>query len=80
MWGAAIASILINLATRIFTWFLSSGMASFEVIYGSLGAGFALVTWVYVCAFLILVGAHISAAVAQVKRINNKDQHHQQVD
>jgi membrane protein len=75
LWGAAIASILINLATRIFTWFLGSGVAAFEVIYGSLGAGFALVTWVYVCAVIVLVGAHISAAIAQVTRINNSDHH-----
>jgi len=43
------------------------------VIYGSLGAGFALVTWVYVCTVIVLIGAHISAAVAQVTRINKKD-------
>jgi len=75
LWGAAIASILINLATRIFTWFLGSGMAAFEVIYGSLGAGLALVTWVYVCAVIVLIGAHISAAVAQVTRIDKKVHH-----
>jgi membrane protein len=73
LWGAAIASILINLATRLFTWFLGSGLAAFEVIYGSLGAGLALVTWVYVCALIVLFGAHISAAIAQVTRINKMD-------
>lgn len=71
-WGAIIASVMINLATRLFTWFIGSGLASFEVIYGSLGAGFALVTWVYLCAAIVIIGAHISASIAEVTRINNK--------
>ena len=71
LWGAALASVLLNISTRIFTWFLSSEIASFDVIYGSLGAGFALVTWVYLSALIVLIGAHLSASIATVKRINN---------
>ncbi|MFN2159311.1 MAG: YihY/virulence factor BrkB family protein [Anaerolineales bacterium] len=73
-WGAALASMLLNISTRIFTSFLSSGIASFEVIYGSLGTGFALVAWVYLSALIVLIGAHLSAAIATVKRINNNQE------
>jgi len=70
-WGALIASIALNLATRVFTWLLSSGLATFEILYGSLGTALALLTWVYISALIILIGAHISSAIAQVKRKSN---------
>lgn len=70
-WGALIASIALNLATRVFTWLMSSGLAAFDILYGSLGTALALLTWVYISALIILIGAHISSAIAQVKRESN---------
>ncbi len=70
-WGALIASIALNLATRVFTWLLSSGLATFDILYGSLGTALALLTWVYISALIILIGAHLSSAIAQVKRNGN---------
>lgn len=70
-WGALIASIALNLATRVFTWLMSSGLAAFDILYGSLGTALALLTWVYISALIILIGAHISSAIAQVKRKSN---------
>ena len=70
-WGALTASIALNLATRIFTWLMSSGLATFDILYGSLGTALALLTWVYISALIILIGAHISSAIAHVKRKSN---------
>ncbi len=70
-WGALTASIALNLATRIFTWLMSSGLATFDILYGSLGTALALLTWVYISALIILIGAHLSSAIAQVKRKSN---------
>ena len=70
-WGALTASIALNLATRVFTWLMSSGLATFDILYGSLGTALALLTWVYISALIILIGAHLSAAIAQVKRKGN---------
>ena len=70
-WGALIASIALNLATRVFTWLLSSGLAAFDILYGSLGTALALLTWVYISALIVLIGAHLSSAIAQVKRKGN---------
>lgn len=67
-WGAITAAILMDLSTQLFTWFISSGMASFDVIYGSLGTGIALLAWAYICAVIIILGAHLCAAIAIVKR------------
>jgi membrane protein len=71
-WGALIASIALNLATRVFTWLLSSGLAAFDILYGSLGTALALLTWVYISALIVLIGAHLSSAIAQVKRKGNR--------
>jgi membrane protein len=71
-WGALIASIALNLATRVFTWLLSSGLATFDILYGSLGTALALLTWVYISALIVLIGAHLSSAIAQVKRKGNR--------
>ena len=70
-WGALTASIALNLATRVFTWLMSSGFATFDILYGSLGTALALLTWVYISALIILIGAHLSSAIAQVKRKSN---------
>ena len=70
-WGALIASIALNLATRVFTWLMSSGFATFDILYGSLGTALALLTWVYISALIVLIGAHLSSAIAQVKRKGN---------
>ena len=71
LWGAIVASLALQFATRLFAWFLSSGLATFELIYGSLGAGFALITYVYLVGLITILGAHLSAAIACVKRLRN---------
>jgi len=68
--GALIASIAWQLLTRAFTWFLGSGLAAFDVIYGSLGAAIALLSWIYLSSIILIMGAHLSAAIAEVRRIN----------
>lgn len=68
-WGALIATLAWKLATTIFIWVLNSGWANFNVLYGSLGTSLALLVWVYFTAVITLIGAHISAAIARVKRV-----------
>jgi membrane protein len=69
LWGAIVASLSLQFVTRVFAWFLSSGLANFELVYGSLGAGFALITYVYLVGLITILGAHLSAAIACVKRL-----------
>jgi membrane protein len=64
-WGALTAALGWELATRAFTWYLASGTAQYELVYGSLGAVVALMFWIYLVGLVILFGAHISAAVAR---------------
>ncbi len=64
LWGAAFATTGWELTTRGFTWYLSSGLVQYELIYGSLGTVVVLMLWIYLGSMITLFGAHLSAAVA----------------
>jgi membrane protein len=69
-WGALIAATAWRATTIGFAWYLSSGWANYDLVYGSLGAIVALMVWVYISSLIVLFGAHLSAAVARCKRID----------
>jgi membrane protein len=64
-WGALVATVAWEVATNGFTWYLSSGIVHYELVYGSLGAVVALMLWIYIIGLIILFGAHLSAAIAR---------------
>jgi membrane protein len=64
VWGALMAALGWELITHAFSWYLSSGLANYELVYGSLGAIVALMFWIYLSSWIALFGAHLSAAVA----------------
>jgi membrane protein len=66
--GAAVATSAFAAATSAFTWFLESGYARYNVVYGSLGALLALLTWIYILGAVVLFGAHLGAALANETR------------
>jgi len=63
IWGALAAAILWEVATSIFTWYLGSGLARYEIVYGSLGALVALMFYIYLVSWIILFGAHLTSAI-----------------
>jgi membrane protein len=63
--GAAFVAVVWELAKEGFTWYLSSGLVRYRLVYGSLGAVVALMLWVYLSSLLTLLGAHLSAAVGE---------------
>jgi membrane protein len=67
-WGAIISSLGISAVTTGFTWFLESGLSNYNLVYGSLGAIVALLFWIYMLSVIIFAGAHLSAAIAYVRR------------
>ena len=66
--GALLATGAATLATRAFTWYLASGLARYNIVYGSLGAFLAFLSWVYVTSLIVLAGAHIGAAMSRQAR------------
>ena len=61
--GAVVATILWQLITSLFITYLSSGLARFEIVYGSLGKVIALLAWIYFSAWIILFGAHLTSSI-----------------
>ena len=58
--GATLATVLWLLATSGFGWYVRN-MAHYNVMYGSLGAGIALLVWMYLMAAIALIGCEFNA-------------------
>lgn len=57
--GAVLAALLFEIAKSGFTFYLSR-FVNYEAIYGSVGSVIALLVWVYICAFILILGAEFS--------------------
>jgi membrane protein len=64
-WGALFVALAWEAVKRGFAWYVSSGLVNYRLVYGSLGAVVALLLWIYVSGWLVLLGAHLSAAIAR---------------
>jgi membrane protein len=58
--GAVLATILWLVATQGFAWY-ARNIARYNVMYGSIGAGIALLVWMYLLAFIALIGCEFNA-------------------
>ena len=58
--GAVLATAMWFAATLLFGWYLNR-YADYNIIYGSLGVGIALLIWMYLVSFVVLVGAEFNA-------------------
>lgn len=59
-YGALAASIAFSIANFIFVWYVSN-YPVYNIVYGSVGAIMALLTWVYVSAIILLMGALVTS-------------------
>ncbi len=59
--GAIVSALLWTGITTGFTWYLSSGWANYNLVYGPLATVIALVLWLYLSSFVILLGATFTA-------------------
>lgn len=62
-WAALVVSVVWQVAASGFAWYLRSGLANYELVYGSLGTIIALLFWIYLTSWFTLFGAHLSAAI-----------------
>lgn len=58
--GAVLGTVLWFGATMLFGWYLQH-FADYSIIYGSLGAGIALLVWMYMISLVVLIGAEFNA-------------------
>lgn len=76
IWGALVAAFAWEITKFGFTWFLSSGLANYQLIYGSLGTVVALMLWIYLSSVIILFGAHLSGAVTHYNNHPSRKKFH----
>ena len=58
--GAVLATVLWLLATAGFGWYVRN-IGHYNVMYGSIGAGIALLVWMYLIAVIALIGCEFNA-------------------
>jgi membrane protein len=59
-WGALVATLLWIAASVLFSIYVSN-FASYNETYGTLGAVVALLMWLWISAFIVLLGAELNA-------------------
>jgi membrane protein len=59
-WGSAFAALVWLLASILFSWYAQS-FGSFNKTYGSLGAVIGFMTWIWLSAIVLLIGAEFDA-------------------
>lgn len=68
-WGSSLATLLWLLASGLFSYYVAS-FATYNATYGSIGAVVIMLMWLFISAFVILLGAQINA---EMERQTAKD-------
>lgn len=66
--GAIVATVLWMAATSGFGWYVRH-MGHYNVLYGSVGAGIALLVWMYLMAAIALIGCEFNAEFERSERV-----------
>jgi membrane protein len=61
-WGSVAAAILWLGASALFSWY-AANFGKFNETYGSLGAAVGFMTWLWISAIVILLGAELNAEI-----------------
>ncbi|MCE2462554.1 MAG: YihY/virulence factor BrkB family protein [Dehalococcoidia bacterium] len=64
--GAILAAVSFEIAKNLFVFYLHN-FADYEKVYGSLGSIIALLVWIYVSAFILIVGAEFSSEYGRMR-------------
>jgi membrane protein len=59
-WGSVVATLLWVVASALFSWY-AANFGTFNETYGSLGAAIGFMTWLWISAIVILLGAELNA-------------------
>jgi membrane protein len=65
-------TVLWRMASSLFQWYIRSGFARYEVIFGSLSAIVVIMLWIYISSMILFLGAHLCAASAGKVELESK--------
>ncbi|GAB4124063.1 MAG: YihY/virulence factor BrkB family protein [Raineya sp.] len=66
--GSVFTSISAILVTNLFSFYLEN-FASYNKLYGSIGTFIALMLWIYLLSFLLLVGFELNASLMEARKV-----------
>ena len=69
-WGAVSATLLWLAASVVFSFYISN-FADYDKAYGSLGAVVILMMWIYISAYIVLLGAELNAEIEHQTAIDS---------
>ncbi|MCD4671155.1 MAG: YihY/virulence factor BrkB family protein, partial [Anaerolineaceae bacterium] len=58
-WSALIVTVAWRTITFVITWYFSSGLTNYDVVYGSLSTTIVSMFWLYLSNYTLLMGAHL---------------------
>ncbi|UCC61115.1 MAG: YihY/virulence factor BrkB family protein [Dehalococcoidia bacterium] len=65
--GAVVAAILFEIGKSLFIFYIDR-FATYESVYGGVASMIILLIWIYISAFILILGAEISAEYGRMKR------------
>ena len=71
-YGSTVASILVIVNTYAFSFYLSN-FATYNKLYGSIGTLIALMTWLYLLAWVLLLGFTLDASIGEARIAHEAD-------
>jgi len=69
--GAILATLLILLTSLGFSFYVSN-FAQYNKLYGSIGTVMVIMVWIYINAFVLLIGFELNAGISQAIKSPNK--------
>ena len=72
--GAILAAVAFEISKNLFIFYLHN-FADYEKVYGSLGSIIALLVWIYVSAFILIVGAEFSSEYGRMREGIERGKH-----
>lgn len=69
--AALLATVAWEVTAYGFNWYFQSGLANYNVLYGSLGTLVALMFWIYLDCLILVFGAYFSAAIDNQNHYNS---------
>lgn len=65
--GALLAAILFEIAKTLFVFYMGH-VANYESVYGSVGSIIVLLVWIYISAFILILGAEFASQYGQMRQ------------
>lgn len=66
--GSLLATVLWLAATLVFGWYVRN-LANYNLMYGSIGTGIALLVWMYLLAAIAMIGCEFNAELERLRRL-----------